>query len=471
MLKILSLVASGALALNAATVPASAAPSLDWGECPGGPGTVGIECASLQVPVDWDDPGGRQLTLMIGRLPSTAAKSQGSVTVNFGGPMGISIDMMRSYGGAEAFAGLRQKMDIVTWDMRGGPNLPGLSTNLQCEWSGARLPRLPRNQAEFDQLAAANRATAEKCRAKDPQLFESMDSASQARDLEAIRKALGEAKVNFYGASYGGFLAQAYARLYPQHVRTIVLDGTWSHSAANWDRELTKVARDVQSFLIRFFDWCRATPSCSIDNPQVEWQRLVSKASRTPIPAPAAGTTYDGNDLRSLGLQLARRGPASYPKLAGAIKQALAGDASGFVPARPNPPYPYTPTPGVVECADWPHPANQRELQRQVRRMEAAAPYTGAAGTIAYATLSCVGWPVPLQNEPAALPKGLPPLLMAGNWSEFDSASRVIDQVPGSGSVYHDGPGHTLYTVNACARAKIDAYLADGVVPPRGTRC
>jgi hypothetical protein len=60
---------------------------------------------------------------------------------------------------------------------------------------------------------------------------------------------------------------------------------------------------------------------------------------------------------------------------------------------------------------------------------------------------------------------------MAGNWSEFQAASRVVDQVPGSGSIYHDGPGHTLYQFNACARALIDAYLADLVVPAPGTRC
>ena len=103
--------------------------------------------------------------------------------------------------------------------------------------------------------------------------------------------------------------------------------------------------------------------------------------------------------------------------------------------------------------------------------MEAAAPYTGAAGTIQLAMLSCIGWPVPVRNPPAALPDGLPPLLVAGNWSEYDTASRVVDQVPGSGSIYHDGPGHTLYQSNECARAKIDDYLANLVVPRRGTRC
>ena len=169
------------------------------------------------------------------------------MTVNFGGPTGNSIDLMRSYGGGEAFAGLRQKMDIVTWDLRGGPNSPGLSTNLACDWKGVRQPRMPRDQASFDQLAAANRTEALRCQAKDPQLFASMDSGSHARDLEAIRQALGESEVNFYGASYGGFLAQSYARLYPQKVRTMVLDGTWNHSADNWDRELNQLARDVDT--------------------------------------------------------------------------------------------------------------------------------------------------------------------------------------------------------------------------------
>jgi pimeloyl-ACP methyl ester carboxylesterase len=461
MLKLLTI---GALALNSITAPAA---GLDWGECPGGPGDVGIECASLQVPVSSADPDGRQITLMIGRLRSSADKPQGSVTVNFGGPTGNSIDLMRSYGGGEAFAGLRQKMDIVTWDLRGGPNSPGLSTNLACDWKGVRLPRMPRNQASFDQLAAANRAEASRCQAKDPQLFAAMDSASHARDLEAIRKALGESQVNFYGASYGGFLGQAYARLYPQRVRTMVLDGTWNHSASNWDRELNLQARDVDTLMVRFFDWCRAEASCSVD--PVTWRHVVARANHDPLPA--GSTTYDGNEIRKLGQYLARGGPASYGQLAAAIKKAAAGDASGFTPAPPNPPFPSAPSPGVVECTDWPHPASLRELQRQVRRMEAAAPYLGASGTIAYAMLSCVGWPVPVQNPPAALPGGLPPLLMAGNWSEYDTAARVIAQVPGSGSIYHDGPGHTLYMANDCARTKIDAYLAEGVVPALGTRC
>ncbi|WP_427884656.1 alpha/beta fold hydrolase [Kribbella sp. GL6] len=356
----LKLLAVGLLTTNVLTPPA---PTLTWGACPGGPGSVGIECATLQIPVDWDHPNGRRLTLTIGRLRSTAAKPKGSVLVNLGGPVGISIDLMRKYGGGESFAGLRQKMDIVTWDLRGGPNTPGLSTNLPCDWTGARIPALPRNQKEFDRLAATNRAAAERCRAKDPELFGAMDSATHARDADAIRQALGEQQTSFYGASYGGFIGQAYARLFPQRVRAMALDGTWNHSAANWNKELPLLARDVQSYVIRFFDWCRTQGDCP--NAPALWQRAMARA-----PLPAGQVTYSGDDIRYQAVALARN--VSYPRLAAALKKAATtGDASGFVPDPPNAPYAMTASPGVVECTDWPHPADQRQLEQQVRRCTA----------------------------------------------------------------------------------------------------
>ena len=146
--------------------------------------------------------------------------------------------------------------------------------------------------------------------------------------------------------------------------------------------------------MVRFFDWCRDS-SCSVT--PLTWKRLVARADRDPLPA--GSTTYDGNEIRKLAQSLARGGPASYGRLADAIKKATAsGDASGFTPAPPNPPFPSAPSPGVVECTDWPHPTSLRELQRQVRRMEAAAPYLGAAGTIQMAMLSCIGWPVPVKQ-------------------------------------------------------------------------
>jgi len=163
-----------------------------------------------------------------------------------------------------------------------------------------------------------------------------------------------------------------------------------------------------------------------------------------------------GADLR-VG-QAARDQGERLPLLLGDAGQLTRGRLRGIRP------------PGV-ECTDWPYATSQADLDRTLRRMRAAAPYTGAAGTLQMAMTACIGWPAPLSNPPRPLPHGLPPLLSAGAWGEYDAAARVVAQVPGSRSIYHDGPGHTLYTTNACARKLIDDYLADKLLPPAGSRC
>jgi pimeloyl-ACP methyl ester carboxylesterase len=466
------IVASTASALFTAPASAAAPAPLAWGACPDGGGSVGIECSTVEVPVDWSRPGGRKLTLTVGRLRSDGERpAKGSVLVNFGGPIGNSVELMRMFGGA--FAQLRHSMHIVTWDIRGGPGLPGYSTRLPCTWRSLPVPTFPKSQREFDALAAKNRAFASGCRDKDPELFDRMDSATNARDADAIRAALGERQVNFYGSSYGGFFAQAYARLFPHRVRTMVLDGTINHSASNWARELAASARDNERVVRRFVAWCDAEPSCALHGRDVArvWRSVVASANDAPMPTSTPGVSYVGEQLQIFGMFMARAGLAEWPALARALAGGERGDASGYVPPPPNLPYPSAPQPGVVECPDLPRPHSYAELRASVRRLNAIAPLTGASGTLLRAVMTCVGWPTPVTNPPRDLPRGLPPLVMAGAWVEYDSALRAIRQVPGSRAIEHDGPGHTLYLPNECARAHLDRYLSDRVLPPRGTRC
>ncbi|MBF8192837.1 alpha/beta hydrolase, partial [Nonomuraea sp. K274] len=64
-----------------------------------------------------------------------------------------------------------------------------------------------------------------------------------------------------------------------------------------------------------------------------------------------------------------------------------------------------------------------------------------------------------------------PPMLGAGAWGESDAVKRVLSQVPGSATIHHDGPGHTLYGNNACARDHINRYFTYGTLPPQTTNC
>ncbi|QFY12693.1 alpha/beta fold hydrolase [Nonomuraea phyllanthi] len=424
-----------------------------------------MECADLQVPVDWQKPDGRKITLKLGRLKATGTSSEGSVLVAYGGPGGPGIAITQSNPGW--WAKLRERMDIVTWDTRGyGGQFRGLSTGLQCVWTRIPIPDLPEDDADFGRLSDTNRGYAEACRLKDPELFANMSSADQARDMEAIRKALGEEKLNYYGASYAGFYGQDYARLFPGRVRTMVLDGTWSHSAADWEHELEEMARSNEQFLRRFFTWC-ADHDCA-DVPGL-WRTVIARADRTPIPTKTANVAYKTRDLQSFALALARQGDTAWPKLAQAIRKAAKGDASGFVPER-GARYPDQAT-GVTECTDWPRAANRAEVTAAVKRLRRVAPNAGTANTMASATLACIGWPQPVTNPPAPLPKGLPPMLGAGAWGESDAVQRVLSQVPGSATIHHDGPGHTLYGVNACARDHINTYFTDRRLPATTTKC
>ncbi len=464
------------LTLTAATATAeptvTARPaSLDWKPCPaGGDDKSGMECAALEVPVDWSKPDGRKITLQLGRLPSTSPTPEGSLLVAYGGPGGPGLAITRQ--APEVWNELRQRMHMITWDTRGyGEQFGGTSTGLDCNWSRNPIPNLPRDAAELDRLGRVNLGIAFACRSRDPEFFDHLSSADQARDMEAIRIALGETKLNFYGASYAGLYAQSYARLFPDRVRTLVLDGTFPHAVQDWNAELIAHAKRNETTIGRFFDWCEQDRDCPVKGDvEKAWQRLVAKADRKPLAATLDGATYhyNGTDLRGLALGMSRR--EYWPELAAAIRDASRGDASGFLPSPPQSPYSDIPT-GITECTDIPRATSYPELIATAKRVERVAPNTGIVGTMVANTLQCVGWPTPLTNPPAPLPDGLPPLLGAGAWDEFDAVKPVLDQVPGSGSIFHDDSGHTLYQFNECARTLINRYVTDLEVPERDTEC
>ncbi|MCO1654870.1 alpha/beta fold hydrolase [Pseudonocardia humida] len=456
------------------TVASADAPALTWGPCPDGPGAVGMECATLDVPVDPADPDGRTITLALGRLPATGT-AEGSVLVNFGGPGAPGIPMLRDQA-AESFAALRARMDVVTWDTRGyGGLFGGRSTGLDCDFrSLARpTPPFPADQAAFDAITEANRAVAQACRDTDPVLFDHMDSASHAHDMEAIRRALGQERLTFYGASYGGMFAQAYARLFPDRVRAMVLDGTANHSTADWDAEVDEQARDGEEVFDRFVAWCAAEPACALHGTDVRarWLAVVAAADREPLPVPGTDIRYTGRDLQGLLRFTFLAGPPEWPAMAAAVVTAEGGDGSGFVPERGNP-YPVVSTVGLTECQEIPGYDDHRDMVGTVERVRAVGPALGVSMPIVAHVLTCAGWPAPLANPPAPLPDGLPPLLGLGTWTDFPGTERAVRQVPGSVAVRHDGPGHVLYrTGNACAIEVADRYLTDLELPEPGTTC
>jgi pimeloyl-ACP methyl ester carboxylesterase len=295
------------------TAPSSAAAAqsaqpatLTWHACAAdAPPT--LECAELQVPLDYAQPGGPQITVGINRLKaSDPARRIGSLIFNPGGPGGAATVLVAAAaGGIPVFTpAVRERFDVIGMDPRG----VGSSTPVRCDpavWNDA-VPLFPRDAAAFERLVAHNRALGESCLRLTGPLLGHVDTVSVARDLEALRLALGDGKLNYLGLSYGTQLGQTYAALYPQTIRVMALDGALDHAVPPVSM-LTDEAVAYERAFGRFARWCAETASCALHGQDVEalFDRLVRQADETPLPAPMCAAAAH--------VQVPRGAPAARP--------------------------------------------------------------------------------------------------------------------------------------------------------------
>lgn len=234
--------------ISAMVAPSVAAtvevPALSWAACPPAPegaaGTADFQCADARVPIDHDAPESGHFTLALIKHPAQKpAERIGTIFWNPGGPNDAGTQYLPA--AIEGFpSSVRDRFDIVSWDPRG---MGGRTTPVvQCFDSAAEEDTFLESRfgvgpsADESALAADGKARAElnaACIAKTGDLLRHVSTADNARDLDLLRRAVGEERISYYGTSYGTFLGATYINMFPQHVRAAVLDGGVSPSA--WD--------------------------------------------------------------------------------------------------------------------------------------------------------------------------------------------------------------------------------------------
>ncbi|GAA3470020.1 alpha/beta fold hydrolase [Nonomuraea roseola] len=486
-LKVLAVGAAATLLAAVVALPAAGdAPgtgpsNLAWRPCTDKDAPKDMRCASVQVPLDWKKPAGRKITIPVAVLPASGAERRiGAIFSIPGGPGVSGIDKLKQFHGR--FAKLRDRFDVISFAPRNTVK-PGGVLPYECLAAGPYIT-LPDTRAEYAALARANREHAQRCRSADPEFFDHMDSASVARDIEAVRAALGEQRLSFLANSYGGTPAAAYARLFPSRIRAMVMDGAADHIedvAAGEPRAYARIERQVE----RFAAWCRSATACALrgqDAGEV-WRRLVSAADRSPVPVPndPTGAAYTGFDLK-VAAAPSFVSPGTEPdvprwvQLADAIKKAAAGDASGFADyvrqATGGPKVPSLVGQNMTQCLDGHGYASYATYRKALRRAEELSP--NFAGQRAWWPLGCVGWPAPVTNPPAPLPtSGLVPFLAVGSWTDYEATANIVRHVPGSSGVRYEGHGHTLYVYgnSGCVVAHVNRYFTSLRLPPQGTTC
>ncbi|MER7211969.1 alpha/beta fold hydrolase [Streptosporangium sp. NPDC000239] len=451
--------------------PASAAPMIDWRPCPH---DVAAQCASLRVPVDWARPEGRTIALRLMKLPALAPDRRiGTLFDVPGGPGESGTEALKRP--SELHKALRQRFDVVGYDPRTAVALSALPASCTRTWSTLTDPR--DHAAYAGQVRALSRGVAA-CRRDDRTgLLTHLDSISAARDMEAVRRALGETRLTFTVRSYGGVPMTAYARLFPERVRAAYLDGVPDHVDAWTGRGREWLTGTEQAF-DRFVSWCAATTACELHGRNVRslWRRLVRRADAFPVPVLKGA--FAGRELTGWHLRISApvlllpgvAGDSSWRAFAASVRGALRGDASGFaMPSLGNLRHWTRPVVLALQCPDglWGR-TGYPALRGNRGLLERLSPDFGA---LSYPNLACTGWTVPLANPPRPLPaRRLPPFLGAGTHpGDYTPTRRLLRHIPGSATVRYDGPGHVIYLGGMpgahCVVEHAVRYLTDLTLP------
>ncbi|MFD7291868.1 alpha/beta hydrolase [Streptomyces sp. NPDC059897] len=264
-----------------------------------------LECASLQVPLDYQDPDGRQIDIAVSRLPSEKpAKRRGVLLVNPGGPGITSL----GYPYALAASGLPQEVrdsyDLIGFDPRG----VGRSTRVTCDLTEKQqahgnIPPYTRNAADVAKEAPYARAVAEQCAAsKSSWMLPHVTTANSARDMDRIRAALGEPNISYLGGSYGTQLGSVYATLFPRRDDRIVLDSNLGPGGYDVTA-MRMLARGMEDRFPDFAAYAAAHPEYGLGTtPQqvtAKFHELARRLDEKPVQG-YNGTVFRGKTLDNL---------------------------------------------------------------------------------------------------------------------------------------------------------------------------
>ncbi|MBA3605341.1 MAG: alpha/beta hydrolase [Actinomycetota bacterium] len=442
----------------------------------------GVETGLLEVPVDYDDPGGATFELfMARRLADDQENKIGSLLVNPGGP---------GFGGSDfaLFADqiygqeLLERFDIVGWDPRGtGESEPAVDCIDDYDVFFATPDITPDDDAERLQIVDLAREFAESCERANAEIIEHVGTNSSARDMDSIRAALGEAEISYFGFSYGSVLGATWATLFPDTVRAAVLDGASDPNADPLEKSLQQV-RGFEGTLATYLAQCSADTSCAFHNggdAEGAFDALMQSLDDAPIPSEP--DRPDVNRVVALqGVIQAMYDDSFWPRLSEALAAAQDGDGLGLLQLYDA--YYQRMFDGTwgneleafqtISCMD-------EEARATVEQEDADAPLFQEAGPrIAPNTTGayfCTFFPPTTDPRIEITGAGAGPIVVIGTTGDpatpLESTRAMAATLEDGRLVVVTADQHTGYRVNGCVDDIVHSYLVDLEIPPEETEC
>lgn len=440
------------------------------------------ECATLEVPLDYDDPGGERIELAITRVPATGERL-GSLFINPGGP-GVSAVAYAKAADSVIGTPLREHFDLVGVDPRG----VGLSSPIEC-MTDAQLDQLAAAEATPDSpsaeraLVAISRMPGMGCAEASPGLISHVGTVDSARDLDIARELVGDPTLTYLGSSYGTLLGATYAELFSTRVGRMVLDGALpgdlsaeevsrgqaiafdqvlndfladclTHDDCPFAGDATSAGRELRSWL----DGLDQSPLTSGDRELTG--ALAAYAILTNLYVP----DYDFPRLREA------LGPAIEDQDASALLALLDSRTSRGADGR------YEDNAAeafyAVTCLDRPYDGTLEDIRRLAAQWGREAPTFGPG--LAWGLLACRDWPA--QAEPVARTRaeGAPPILVVSTRRDpatpFAWGVDLAEDLASGRLLAYEGDGHTAYrSGSSCVDEAVEAYLVSGILPESDT--
>jgi pimeloyl-ACP methyl ester carboxylesterase len=472
------LFAAVVLEAGAAAQPAE---TLQWAACDDVPG---VECATIQVPVDHARADGKQLGLRLGRLPATdPARKRGVLLLIPGGPgPGIKI-MLVDNGPVQRMDELRRHFEVVSFDPRG----IGRSNPVRCAPDRVPTPTMPPSRPpsreEFEASKRASAAFFQSCFDMTGELMAHLAAKDTAADIERIRLALGiEDGLVSYGGSFGSAYGQAYLEGYGDRVKAMVLDGVIDHSV-DMPTFITRNILAVQAAFGRFSSWCARDSACALHGKDLDAAFGEAMAAQPRVRQLVPQFLAGGNDpeygwrmvARMLAEVIAGKTTTldEVSKVAAGANTVAAKDEDPAVTAGKS---------GIflgVLCGSWGPQDDYAALQQASATAERVAPKLAwkywDPTPQAHATASvagCAGWPIAAGDPPHRLRVGSHPNVMVANAS-YDPATPLINaasvwtQVPEARLLVAEADGHQSLIVSRCAfNAQLQFLLDPSSAPP-----
>ena len=474
---------------------APAAAALAWGPCPapapGSPRDPRLTCTKVKVPLDYGHPDGTSIEVAVSRLASTdRTKRHGVLLLNPGGPALAGLDTPSAMAPSLPKSVL-DGYDLVGFDPRG----VGTSTPQSCGLQNPSVAGLfpyPAADGSIDSNVQAARATAQQCAAKAGDNLRYFTTANTARDLDRVREALGEAKISYWGQSYGTYLGTVYSSLYPDRTDRMILEGNvdpthvWAGEAESWGKGMAERFPDAAAVAAGQ----HATLGLGATAGEVTrtYLALADRLDRRPAAVPGTPQALTGALLRGVTYALLIHNNtlpvlAQVWKAAADLADGRLTDADGKVlqqvfaeaPAAPGVPADNQATMFLaLTCGDaeWSHDVGS--YARRTAADRTAWPLTAGMPANIW---PCAFWPQPIEKPVTVTGQGPRTTLILQNRRDHATpwdAGLGLRHVLGNRAAFVgvDNGGHYVYHEgSACADTATIGFLDTGRLPDRDIDC